>query len=339
MYGFGIIGCGMIAKTHIAAIADIADAKLVGVFDKNQAAGNKFAQENNTIFFESLEDMLSNKEIDIVTICTPSGLHADLTIKALEAGKNVVVEKPMALTAEDCDRVIEAEKNSGKICAVVSQLRFSDVAHQVKNAIADGKLGDIVEVGLHMKYHRDEEYYSSSNWRGTYSMDGGGALMNQGIHGVDMLINFLGMPESVFAFCRTKRHNIEVEDTAVAVLEYKNGPIGVIEATTSVNPGYPRQLEICGTKGSIILEENTIKSWDIDGETMDSEALQSRSFNDPSAISHYGHKLEFEDLIDAIKNNRKPLIDTTEGKKSVELIRAIYESSQNDKKIIIKGDN
>lgn len=339
MYGFGIIGCGMIAKTHIAAIADIADAKLVGVYDKNQTAGKKFAEDNNTIFFQSLDEMLLCEDIDILTICTPSGLHADLAIKALMAGKNVVVEKPMALTTDDCDRIIEAEKNSGKTCAVVSQLRFSDVANKIKSTIEQGKLGDIVEVGLHMKYHRDEEYYSSSNWKGTYAMDGGGALMNQGIHGIDLLINFLGMPESVYSFCRTKRHNIEVEDTAVAVLEYKNGPIGVIEATTSVNPGYPRQMEICGTKGSIILEENTIKSWDIDGETMDREALQTRSFSDPSAISHKGHIQVFEDIIDAIKNNRKPLVNTLEGKKSVELISAIYKSSKEDKKIILKGDN
>ena len=335
MYGFGIIGCGMVANTHVDAISDIKEAKLIGVFDVNKEFGKKFAQEKSVSFFETLESMLSSEEIDIVTICTPSGLHADLAVKALTAGKNVIVEKPMALNEEDCDRIIEAEKKSGKICAVVSQLRFSDVAADIRKAIEDGILGNIVEIGLRMKYHRSEEYYASSSWRGTYAMDGGGALMNQGIHGIDFLISFFGLPESVFAYCRTKRHSIEVEDTAVAVIEFKDGPIGVIEATTSIEPGYPRTFEICGTKGTIIVEESSIKRWDIEGSEREFTAGEFHNFRKPEAISHEGHKKEFEDVIDAIKNSRKPLVSSLEGKKSVELIKAIYKSSETGKKVIL----
>jgi len=339
MYGFGIIGCGMIAHIHANAISDIPEAKLVGVYDANNELGKQFAGKNNTYCFETLEAILSCDEIDIVTICTPSGLHAEFAIKALLSGKNVIVEKPMALNVEDCNRIIEAEKKSGKVCAVVSQLRFSDVSSEVKNSIANGELGKIVEIGLYMKYHRDEEYYDNSPWRGTYAMDGGGALMNQGIHGVDFMISFFGMPESVFSLCRTKHHRIEVEDTVVAVFEYKNGPIGVIEATTSVAPGYPRQLEICGTKGSILIEENTIKSRNDVKCNFTSENNEIQGFNNPAAISVVGHKLEFEDVIDAIRNNRKPIVNTAEGKKSVELIQAIYKSSETGMKISLDEQN
>lgn len=338
MYGFGIVGCGTVATFHAMAIKDIPDAGLAGVYDKNVGLAKEFSVRNNTSFFENYEDMLSSDEIDIVTICTPSGLHADLAVKALEFGKHVVVEKPLALTEEECDRIIEAEKKSGKVCAVVSQLRFSKIISKVKKAISDGELGKIVEVGLHMKYHRDEEYYKNSEWRGTYAMDGGGALINQGIHGIDLLINFFGMPESVFAYSRTLHHKIEAEDTLVAVFEYKDGPIGVIEATTSITPGYPRTLSICGTKGSIVIEENTIKSCDIGGTNIASEQSDLGGFSDPSTISHHGHRQEFEDVIDAVKTGRKPLVNTKEGKKCVELIRAIYKSSQMNEKIFLEGE-
>jgi len=335
MPGFGIIGCGMIAGTHCDAISHLTSSTLVGVYDFNSEAGHKFALERNTRFFNTVEEMLKCSEVDIVCICTPSGLHAKYAIQSLMAGKNVVVEKPMALTTEDCDKIIEAEKESGKVCAVISQLRFSDMSGKVRSALESGELGKIAEVGLHMKYHRDSAYYDTSPWKGTWAMDGGGALMNQGIHGVDLLISFLGMPKSVFAFCKTMHHNIEVEDTAVAVLEFENGPIGIIEATTSITPGNPRRLEISGTEGSIIIEENTIKSWDTPKEKYTGETNNFTSYNDPSVNSYMGHLMEFEDVIAAIESGTKPLVNTAEGKKSVQLIRAIYKSSETGQKIYL----
>ena len=296
----------------------------------------KFAKDKNAKPYTSIDEMLSDSEIDIISICTPSGLHAEYAIKALQHGKHAIVEKPMALTSEECDMISNAEKESGKICAVVSQLRYSDTWNKVKKAISENSLGKIVEFGLHMKYNRTEEYYSTSPWKGTWKMDGGGALMNQGIHGVDLLISFLGMPKTVFAFAKTLRHNIETEDTLVAVLEYENGPIGVIEATTSVNPGYPRQMEICGTKGSIVLEENIIKSWDIGDGKFAEEKNDVLGFSNPANISYIGHKNEFEDVIDSIKTNRKPMMNTYEGRKSVELINAIYKSAKTGEKVIFK---
>lgn len=337
MFGFGLIGCGMIANIHAQAINAIPDAKLIGVFDENRQYGEKFAAEKNIKAFESVHQLYAEESIDIICICTPSGLHANLTVDALLAGKHVIVEKPMALNLADCDRIIEAEKKSGKICAVVSQLRFSEVTEKVKNAIFADNLGKIVEIGLHMRYHRSREYYGNSSWRGTWKMDGGGALMNQGVHGVDLLISFFGLPKSVFAFCRTLHHDIEVEDTVTAVLEYEDGPIGVLEATTSVCPGYPRQFGIYGTKGSIVLEENRIKKWDVADKPFeeDEDTEYKGGFQDPADISYEGHQKEFEDVIDAIKTGRKPMVDTAEGRKSIELITAIYRSSETGEKILL----
>jgi len=339
VFGFGIIGCGMVANIHVQAIEAIADAELIGVFDQNIQYGKQFAVERKIKAFESIQALFADEKIDIVCICTPSGLHAGLAIEALLAGKHVIVEKPMALNLQDCNRIMAAEKRSGKICAVVSQLRFSPVSEQVKKEISAGNLGKIVEIGLHMRYHRSKEYYANSAWRGTWAMDGGGALMNQGIHGVDLLISFLGLPKSVFAYCRTLHHDIEVEDTVTAVLEYENGPIGVLEATTSVYPGYPRQLGIYGTEGCIVLEENSIKKWDVKdasvSETITEQSGKNGGFQNPADISYVGHQKEFEDVIAAIKAGRRPIVDTVEGKKSIELITAIYKSSETGKKIIL----
>ena len=337
MFGFGLIGCGMIAKIHAQVISNIPEAELIGVFDENRQYGEKFAVERKVKVFESVHQLYKEERIDIVCICTPSGLHADLAVEALLAGKHVIVEKPMALNLVDCDRIMEAEKKSGKICAIVSQLRFSEVTEKIKNTIFADKLGKIVEIGLHMRYHRSEEYYGKSSWRGTWKMDGGGALMNQGVHGVDLLISFFGLPKSVFAFCRTLHHDIEVEDTVTAVFEYEDGPIGVLEATTSVCPGYPRQFGIYGTKGSIVLEENRIKKWDVADQLLelDTDTEYKGGFQDPTDISYEGHQKEFEDVLDAIKTGRKPMVDTAEGRKSIELITAIYRSSETGEKILL----
>jgi UDP-N-acetyl-2-amino-2-deoxyglucuronate dehydrogenase len=208
------------------------------------------------------EKLINSSAVDVVNICTPSGLHAKLAVRALNAGKNVMVEKPLGLNVKECDEVIQAAKQNKKICAVISQLRYSKSTGLVKKAIDEGGIGRPVEAGVYMKYYRAPEYYSSSKWRGTWQMDGGGALMNQGIHGVDLLLHFMGRVKSVQAITKTLMHKIEVEDTAIAIVEFENGAVGVIEGTTSVHPGYPRRFEICGTHGSIIMEEDRIIKWD-----------------------------------------------------------------------------
>ena len=280
--------------------------------------------------------MLASDKIDVVCICTPSGNHAELSVAAMEKGKNVIVEKPMALTPEDCQWVVDTQNKTGKKCVVISQLRFSQTSKKVKEALADNKLGKLLECGVHMKFFRSEEYYNSSDWRGTWAMDGGGALMNQGIHGVDLMLYYMGDVKSVFAYCKTLRHNIEVEDTAVAAVEFKNGAVGVIEATTSVLPGYPRQIELCGSEGSIVLEEDSILKWDIQSQYEKTGKAENSSFADPTKISFMGHKAQIENLINHLENGEELLIDANEGRRSVELICAIYESSAKGEKIDFK---
>ncbi len=332
-YSFGIIGCGFIAGIHAAAITDTENAVIGGVYDPVTEAANSFCEKWNTKKFGSVDDMLCSDEIDIVCICTPSGNHAELSVLAMKKGKHVIVEKPMALTPSDCQWVVETQNKTGKKCVVISQLRFSDTSKKVKKAIAENRLGKLVECGVNMKFFRSEEYYSSSDWRGTFKMDGGGALMNQGIHGVDLMLYYMGDVKCVFGICKTMRHNIEVEDTAVATVEFKNGAVGVIEATTSVLPGYPRKIELCGTDGSVVLEEDTIFRWDIKGEEEKTGNAENSSFSDPTKVSFMGHKAQIENLINHLEKGEELLIDANEGRRSVELICAIYESSKRKEKI------
>ena len=334
-YKFGIIGCGAIANHHIKAMQHVKNGEFIAVFGVDAKQTEEFARINNLKMYNSLEEFLKNQEIDIVTICTPSGTHAVLAVKAMEAGKHVVVEKPLALNVEDCKAVVDAALKYDRKCEVICQLRFSKAIYQTKSAIESGALGKIVNASLHMKYWRDEDYYASSNWRGTWENDGGGALMNQGIHGVDLLLYFIGVPKNINAICSTLVHKIETEDTAAALLEWENGAIGVIEATTSVNPGYQRRIEICGSKGSIILAENNIEKWNVDfpcvKEATASDLVSGSS--DPMAISYAGHAKQFEDIINAIEKDVPVSVGTKEGGLVVELICGIYESAKKRKQI------
>ncbi|MEN6314490.1 MAG: Gfo/Idh/MocA family oxidoreductase [Clostridiaceae bacterium] len=338
--GFGIIGCGMIANSHANAVRSLDKAELIGVTDVNENARKAFAEKYKTQSFASPEELLATPQIDVVCICTPSGLHAPLALMAANAGKNIVVEKPMAITLKDCDDIIKAcEANKIKM-AVISQLRFTDAMNKIKDAIGRNLLGRLVMGDVYMKYYRSPEYYGNGGWRGTLKMDGGGALMNQGIHGIDLLLYIMGPVKTVFGRAKTLVRNIEVEDTASALLEFENGALGVIQGTTSIYPGTPRRIEINGDKGSIILEEDTIFKWDIEGQVCPSDIIightSAGSSNNPAAIRPEGHIKQIGDLIDAIIHDRKPLVDQYEGRKPVELILAIYESSKTDKIITLK---
>ncbi len=328
MKNFALIGCGAIARLHAKAIQGIEDAKLVGVYDYSYVYAEKFAQEFSCTAYKTLEELLANPEIDIVNICTPSGLHAEQTILAAKAKKHIIVEKPMAITKAQLDETIKAIQENGVKVEVVTQLRFTSAIYKLKKAIDEGRLGKIITADLCMKYYRSPEYYKQGGWRGTWKMDGGGALMNQGIHGIDLIQYLVGGVKTVNAQCKTLDREIEVEDTANILVEYNSGAIGVIQATTIALPGRPRQITVCGTKGTVILEEDVIKCWDVEGESENVGDTECNSASDPMAISYQYHKLQFEDLIDAIEQNRRPLVDEIEGRKPVDIILAAYESSK-----------
>ena len=335
-YGFGIVGCGVISKWHIDAIQAIDGAQLVGVFDNCKENAQKTAQLHACRCFDTYEEMLLCPQVDIVSICTPSGTHAPLAIEAANRGKNIIVEKPMAITKQQIDELIyTVEKNNVKL-TVISQLRFKEGIQRVKNAIENGELGDIILGDIYMKYYRSQEYYDSSSWRGTWDMDGGGALMNQGIHGVDLLQYLVGSVKSVMGMCRTLARDIEVEDTASAVVEFENGALGVIQGTTSVEPGYPRIIQISGTKGSVEITEDTVTRWDIGGSSSvggHSLCGEIKSYRDPQGLGKGDHMLQIKDFIAAIDEGREPLVNMYEGKKTVDIILAAYESSKTGHKV------
>jgi len=330
--GFGIIGCGMISDWHAGAISKIQGAKLIGATDVYEKSRTNFAGKYDIEALSTVDELLARPDIDIVSICTPSGLHAPLAVKSANAGKHIIVEKPMAISLKETDEIINAcEVNRVKM-AVISQLRFSQAVCKLKDAVQKGLLGRLVTGDIYMKFYRSEEYYSKGGWRGTWKMDGGGALMNQGIHGIDLLQYIMGPVKSVFAHARTLARKIEVEDTAIAVLEFANGALGVIEGTTSIYPGLPRRLEVNGDKGTIVLEEDCIMNWAIEGQQIPDDVQLGRTTSgassNPAAFGIEGHVMQISDMVEAVKNDRKPLVDQYEGRKPIEIIMAIYESSR-----------
>ncbi len=328
---FGILGCGMIANFHAEAIKNIPDAELACACDHNKEYAEKFAAKHGIKACDSFEEMA--EKVDAICICTPSGFHAEGAIKALEMGKHVVLEKPMAFTTEEADKIIEICEKSGTLLTVISQLRFSEDIQKVKKLVSENAFGKIVFCDLYMKYHRSEEYFSSSNWKGTFKFDGGGALMNQGIHGVDLLQYIAGEPTVLKGKVSTLSHNIEVEDTAAAVLEFENGALGVIEASTCAYPGFERRIEISGDKGYVILRENKIAELMLNGEKTVIEETNTEigSASDPTALDFEMHKKQITNLINAINGVEPLLIDAKEGKKAIKIIEAIYNSSKESK--------
>lgn len=334
---FGLIGCGAIARFHAEAIGMTEGAVLAGVADARPEAAKSFAADYQIHAYQSVEELLSSPAIDAVCICTPSGLHAPLAIQAAEHGKHMVIEKPVALTVDSANEIIAACEKNHVTVAVVSQLRFSPDVQCVKQLVESGEMGQIISAGLEMKYFRSDEYYAASNWRGTWKMDGGGALMNQGIHGVDIMSFVMGGVKSVSGQIKTLAKKIEVEDTAVAALEFVNGALGTITASVATNPGYPRTLTISSTKGTLVLEEQHIKSCDIEGISLPQQSAEIHNYgtSNPTDIPVEGHVRQIKDFIEAVQQNRQPFVNLAEGKKAIEIIEGIYTSSRTGKRVII----
>ena len=339
--GFGIVGCGMISEFHINALSSLADkAKITGVTDVNRDSAERVSASHGGLrIFDTLDEMLECKEINSVCVCTPSGYHADAVIKAANAGKNVVVEKPLAITKEQLDAIEEACRRNRTTLAVISQLRFAKDIRKAKLMLENGELGTLCCADMYMKYFRSQEYYDSGAWRGTKKIDGGGALMNQGIHGVDLLIYLAGAVKSVYAFASTLARKIEVEDTLCAAVEFESGALGVIQATTSVFPGYPRRIELNGSSGSITIEETAITKMDIDGSVTEDLTFRKPVYSSASSAMNFSgdyHTLQISDFIDAVREKRSPYVDLEEGRKAVDVILAIYRSAREGRRVYLE---
>lgn len=293
-----IIGCGMISNYHAEAIKAVDGMEVYGYYDAFVSAAEKKAAETNTVCFRTLEELWAS-EVDVVTICTPSGTHGTLAVAALQAGKHAIVEKPLALTTAELDDILEAERQSGRICAPISQHRYSKGAMEAKKLLEENRLGKLIAVNTTIRYHRDREYYSSSSWKGSIAMDGG-VLMNQGIHAIDIMCYLNGYPEKAQGFCSTLFHEIEAEDTAAAVLRYSDGKLGTLVATTAAGSGSPWRMEIWGTEGSLTLEEDVLTLVNDVPQSADAD-LSVGGFDKPNGIPVTEHIKQLQNISDAIR--------------------------------------
>jgi UDP-N-acetyl-2-amino-2-deoxyglucuronate dehydrogenase len=327
---FAIIGVGNIAPIHAAAIRSVPEAELVAVATRREDRGRAFVAEHGGTWYADYGELLARAEPDVVAICTPHDLHAPMTLAAAQAGVHVLCEKPMARNVAECDAMIAACDRARVTLGVVFQGRFEPLSIRLKAALDAERLGRLLWVSANTLWHRTDAYYRSGPWRGTWAHEGGGVLINQAVHGIDLLIWLAGLPERVTARARTLNHPIEVEDAALAILEYAHGGLGLIQATTIAHPGYPERFEFFGSRGSVIYHKGQARiEWRLLDPVEDSteEAEVSSGAARPMDITAAGHTALYNNFISAIHAGRPPQVDGHEGRHSVALVEAIYRSA------------
>ncbi|MDF3021541.1 MAG: oxidoreductase domain protein [Steroidobacteraceae bacterium] len=337
--GFGFIGAGAIAHFHARAVAESRGGQGIGVASRSRGTAQKFAAEHGLGFAtDNVQELLRQPGLDAVCITTPSALHLEPALAAIRAGKHLMIEKPLDSTVEGTDHILrEAEKNGVRVGSIF-QARFGDPARRLKAAIDAGRFGRMVLASCYVKWSRTSEYYTG--WKGRLSEDGGGVIINQAIHGVDLLQWFAGMPVEVFAWSTQRVHRIESEDTCVAALKFASGAFGAIEGTTATWPGWSRRIEICGEHGSVVMEDDDIARWDFRVALPEDD--QIRSIRDaamgsgaaaPMNIKIEGHVRQIQDFIDGINEKRPFFIEGSEARKAVALVRAIYDSAATGRSV------
>ena len=325
---FGIVGCGTIAPWHIRAIRAVEGAEVTAVMHPDAAVSCQWGETYGTDSFTDLETMLRQGDMDAISICTPSGQHAQQAIAALQAGKHAVVEKPMAITATSLEAMLEAERQSEASIFPICQLRLSPDIQTAKELIAQGVLGKLVMADLSMKEYRSGEYYQEKKWRGTWALDGGGALMNQGIHGLDLLRYLCGDVKEFSCRAGALHHTIETEDTLAASLVFENGCLGVMTATTSVYPGYRRRMEICGTKGSMIFRESELIELHTDsGLTLEAVKQPPQNGLCPQEPELIPHVLQYRDIVRAITTGVPPRLTSKDAAETVRHVLSLYRAA------------
>jgi len=341
MLRFGLVGCGRIAKRHseLLGLNEIGKAKLVAVCDIDEKKSQKIGSQFKVPFYIDMHEMMTKESIDVVSVLTESGYHAKHVINLAKYGKHIIVEKPMALSIEDADKMIEACDENGCKLFVVKQNRFNVPVVKLKQALNKKRFGKLVLGTIRVRWSRDQNYYNQDWWRGRWDMDGG-VLTNQASHHVDLLEYMMGDVESVFAKSTTALVDIEAEDTAIVTLKFTNGALGVIEATTAVRPkDLEGSISILGEKGAVEIggfAVNRMLHWNFtEPEDGDDDVLEKFSVNPPNVYG-YGHKVYYEHVVDSILNNKKHLVDGLVGRKSLTLISAIYESIETGKEVYLR---
>ncbi len=338
---FALVGCGRIAKRHseLLGLNQIPNACLVAVCDVKPDRASAIGSTMNVPYYTDMHEMMSKESVDVVVVLTESGRHADHVVALSSYGKHIIVEKPMALSLADADRMILACDRAGVKLFVVKQNRFNMPVVKLHDALEQGRFGKIVMGTVRVRWSRPQEYYDQDEWRGTWAMDGG-VLANQASHHVDMLEWMLGQPVSVFAIAKTALVDIEAEDTAVVLLKFANGAFGVIEATTAVRPkDLEGSISILGAGGTVVIEGfavNQMKTWNfVEVMAGDEDVLTNFSVNPPNVYG-FGHQAYYEHVVDCILNNSQQLVDGLEGRKSLELISAIYESIETGREVSLR---
>jgi UDP-N-acetyl-2-amino-2-deoxyglucuronate dehydrogenase len=341
MLRFALVGCGRIAVRHseLLGYKQVNGAILVSVCDIAPEKSKRIGEKFNVPYYTSMDNMMSKEKIDVVVVLTPSGLHAQHVVNLAKYGKDIMVEKPMALTIEDVDAMIESCYENNCQLFVIKQNRFNVPVVKLREAYEQGRFGNLVLGTVRVRWARHQSYYDQDAWRGTWAMDGG-VLTNQASHHVDMLEWIMGDVESVFARTTTALSDIEAEDTAVVTLKFKNGALGIIEATTATRPkDLEGSISVLGEKGSVVIggfAVNQMQSWNFEEERDgDDMVLEDFSVNPPNVYG-FGHQAYYEHVVDCISNNGKNLVDGLQGRKSIELISAIYESVETGREVFLR---
>ena len=341
-FGVGVVGLGMIAEFHGAAVSAMTGAHIAGCCSLRAEAAADFAARYGGKAFRDLDAMLADPSIHILAICTPSGAHLEPALAAFAAGKHVICEKPLETTTSRIDRMTAAAEAAGVMLAGIFPRRFNPATKLLRDAARAGRFGRIASADAYVKWWRPQAYYDSADWRGTWALDGGGALMNQSIHTIDLLLYVMGDVRHVRAKTRLIAHErIEVEDVATAMLEFESGAIGVIQGSTAAwsKGGHPAEVQIVGETGSVFLADDRFRCWEFAEETASDDDVRKHygveaeragaGAADPKAIDFTWHQRNYEDAIGALNEGRAPMIDGREARRAVALIEAIYASARD----------
>lgn len=343
--GFGLVGCGAIADLHVAALQQIPGVRVAAVADVRLEAAQRLAARTGATPYADHCQLAADPTVDVVTVCTPSGLREPIVLAAAAAGKQVVCEKPLEVTLARCDRMIAACAAAGVSLSGIFMNRYHSTYRKIKDAIAAGRFGRLVWGDVYVKWYRDQAYYDKAKWRATWALDGGGALMNQSVHFVDLLQWLVGPVRSVRGCARRLSHpTIEAEDAAGAVLEFANGALGIIQGTTAAWPGLHDRVELHGERGTVLVEAGVIRRWQFaevlpgDAEAASTENLTLGTAADPMALPCELHRRQLADVIDHLRRGLAPPINGHEARKAVEIIAAIYQASATDRTVTLPVD-
>ncbi len=343
--GFALIGAGVVADQHAHAMAEAQNARLVTVISRTEEHARNLAEKHSCDWTTDLEKALLRADVDAVSICTPSGLHMQSALDAFAAGKHVLCEKPIEVTLEKADRMTAAAKKSGCRFGIVFQNHFRPEMIFLRDSIRSGKLGNIVMGEAALKWYRKPEYYQGATWRATKELDGGGCLANQGIHFLDLLLWLMGEVDSLYAAGTARLHDIKTEDTIIANLRFASGALGVVQCSTACFPSVTDRVEICGSRGSVVIQNGKLSYKyfaDEDGtEGMPLHGYPLEKGMDAAAKVKYGpyhgHTDVVRDFADAVINDREPLVTGEWAKKSLRVLTSIYESASSGKPVVMSG--